>query len=242
MSSSSKVNVTLPSASGANIDVANRGGRYGDQYVMPVATGVVNLCEEGSYFTVINPTPGTGLATVGSTGCQSLSDLVTFFMLINNDVVGGKNLYLDYLKLICTVAGTAGASLHYTTKIDNGVGRYSSGTTLTSTPVNCNMNSSRTTVTLAYAGPVVTLAATASVRILSNGVLKTGIPVIGDTYILDFGAKAIGVGSAVATINSVIFNHPPMVLGPQQSFFLHLWLPSQSAASSYELEVGWWER
>jgi len=240
MANTSKVNVALPTATGSNVDVANRSGRYGDQFVAPIGAGRTNVCDEGSYFVVTNPTPGTGLATIAT--LTALADTSPFFMLINNASAGGKRVYMDYIKLLVTDAGTAGASLHYNVKIDNGVGRYTSGSALTSTPQNCNMDSSVATGCLAYGGPLVAAAATAAARLLGGGLFKVSIPVVGDNYILTFGCPASGVGQGVATIANAVLNHAPVVIGPQQSFFFHIWLPSQSAASSYEIEVGWWER
>lgn len=240
MANTNKVARVLPTLTVDGIEVANRGGRYGENYVIPLFSPRIGLADEGSYFVAMNPTPGTGLATIAAP--TTLVDTSPFLMLLNNDVAGQKRAYLDFIKLIVTAAGTAGASLKYNCKIDNGVGRYTSGATLTAAPVNVNMDSSVAAVCAVKGGPLVAAAATAAVRLLGGGVFKTGIPVIGDTYILTFGASEGGVGSAVATINSVIFNHPPVVIGPQQTFLFHLWLPSQSGASSYEVEMGWVER
>lgn len=240
MANTSKVNTAKPTAYAENADVPDRGSKYGEKGVLPYGSGLHNVADEGSYFVVTNPAPGTGLATVAAP--TALADVSPFFMLLNNAAAGGKRVYMDYIKLLVTAAGTAGASLHYNVKIDNGVGRYTSGTTLTSTPQNVNMDSAVATACLAYGGPLVAAAATAAARLLGGGLFKVSIPVVGDNYILTFGCPAGGVGSGVATIANAILNHPPVVIGPQQSFFLHLWLPSQSAASSYEIEVGWWER
>lgn len=240
MANTAKVNINKPTVSAANTDVPIRGSKYGEQLQVPLSDSRQALADEGSYYVVSNQTPGTGLATTAT--ASAVLDVSPYFMLLNNDAAGGKNVYLDYLKLICTVSGAAATSVRYTVKVDNGVGRYTSGSSLTALPQNVNMNSSGVTVCLAYAGPLVAAAATAAVRVLGSGAFRTGVPVIGDTYILNFGTPGIGVGSGVATINNVIFNHPPVIIGPQQTFLLHLWLPAQSVASNYEIEVGWWER
>jgi hypothetical protein len=85
-------------------------------------------------------------------------------------------------------------------------------------------------------------AASTSARLLGGGVWKISIPVVGDTYTACFGNLQFPMGSSIATIANNAYNHPPVVIGPQQCFLFYLWLPSQSGATSYEIEMGWWER
>jgi hypothetical protein len=243
MANTSKVNRTKPSQTSANQDAPNRGTAYGEQMVNLYGVDRSNLCDEGSYFVVTNATFGTGIVTP-ATGPVAYSDTAPFFLLNNTDTASGtnKNVTLDYLKLICTVSGTAGTSIHYVLRIDNSVARYTSGATTLGTIANCNMNSSVATVCTAYCGAITVAAATANVRTLGNGIFKTGIPIVGDTYVLTFGVGQNGVGSSVATIAAVMYGTSPIVIGPGQCFLLHLWLPAQTGASSYEIEVAWWER
>lgn len=96
---------------------------------------------------------------------------------------------------------------------------------------------------LVYAGNLTASAATAAVRTLvGNRFMKGAIPVAGDTYTVRFGsadmADQIGVSTNVFSTNNV----PPVAIGPGQSALIHLWFPSQSAASSYAPELSWWER
>jgi len=81
-----------------------RGGRYGEQYVLPLIPTKHLLADEGSYFIATNPTPGTALAYNVQ---AAFSDTVPLFYVQNNDSKAnpfGKRLYLDYIKLICTTA------------------------------------------------------------------------------------------------------------------------------------------
>jgi hypothetical protein len=50
------------------------------------------------------------------------------------------------------------------------------------------------------------------------------------------------MAQAGAAIAQVVAPAPPVIFGPQQWVQLHLWLPSQSAASSWEFELGYWVR
>ena len=199
--------------------------------------------DEGGYFMIGNPTLGTGLAC-GATNTAA-SDLTNLFILNNMDRACGKNVILDYLRMTCTGAGTAAAALHFQTAIDNTVGRYTSGDGLASAPKNVNMNSSKGSVVQAYAGPLVTAAATVQKRDLGRGNIRVVIPVVGDTYLWTFGRNNAGNGGLITsgtTQCSLNFPHVPVVIGPQQSFYFNIWGASMSAGPLFSFEFGWIER
>jgi len=203
------------------------------------------LCgADDGYFVTCNPTLDTGLATLAAptTG----ADIEPFLILKNNDVVvdkGGKLIYPDYIRLTCTAAGTAGASLRISAKIDS-VPRYTSGSTLTVGPKNANMNSPLQSIALVYAGPLVAAAAGSAQRLLAEIIARLAIPVVGDEFILKFGggAPVPSIAKNGTAPTAYIFNLPPAILGGGDSLLIHLWLPSQSAASSYLVEEGHWEK
>jgi hypothetical protein len=237
-----KVGRALPTPVTDGLSTDARFGRYGENLNIPLLTPLHGVADEGSYYILTNPTPGTGIATLAAPTAYVVTS--PYVLVKNNDVPTGKRVYFHYIKLITTSAGTGGASLHYNIVIDN-IARYTSGSglaTIPALPVNVNMDSSNTSITQCYAGPLVAAAAGTSARLLGGGIFKTGIPIVGDTYIANFGAESFNVGSAVATINSVVFQHPPVIIGPQSCLLFYLWLPSQSGATSYEIEAGWWER
>ena len=213
---------------------------YGELAVSPMGK-LVQLADEGSYFTIINPALLTGLATIAApvTG----ADIEPFIIIRNNDVVGGKRIYPDYIRLLCSAAGTAGTDLHVAVKLDN-VPRYTSGSTLTTTPKNTNMASGEQSIAQVYAGPLVAAAASVAQRIIAHTQLKDHIPLTGDEYILKFGHEATPSHpdklSAVSA--GYVAGMPPVVLGPGDSMLVHLFIVTQSAASSNELDMGWYER
>lgn len=236
---------TAYSASADGVSVLPRTSGYGDQYVQPVHSKMQSLCDEGSYFLARNPTPGTGLATIAAP--TALDDTKPFILLKNEyatTLSPSRRIYLDYLKLICTAAGTAGASINVSVKIDAaGVDRYTSGGSAI-TPVNPNMDSSAVSSLRVHAGALVTTAANGA-RLLYHQQMRTVIPVVGDTYLFNFGQNQGAVGSMIAAGTAIAmqaFQMGPVVLGPGQFSTIHVWLPSQSAASSYEFELGYWER
>jgi hypothetical protein len=193
------------------------------------------------YFVVTNPTLDTGLATIAAptTG----ADIEPFVILKNNDIVGGKLIYPDYIRLTCTAAGTAGASLRISARIDNAA-RYTSGSTASALPKNADMNSPVTSVALFYAGPLVAAAAGSAQRTIGQVLARMAIPVVGDEFIIKFG-QAIAKNSIAkngTAPTTYVTNFAPVILGDGDNLLIHLWLPSQSAASSYMVEAGWWEK
>jgi len=202
-----------------------------------VLSQVHTLSEDGVYWTAVNPTPGTGLATIAA--LASLSDTSPFIQ-VNS---GAAPVFFDYLKLTATAPGTAGTAIRYAIKSDALKAAPTGGSQLT--PTNAQIGLSTATPGFSvYAGALVAAAASAA-KLHSHGLVRPVIPVIGDTYLFKFGAVDQGVGS-MAPAGTAICNSyvgvPPMMLGPNKTMQFHIWLPSQSAASSYELELGLWER
>jgi hypothetical protein len=202
------------------------------------------LADEGSYFVTTNPTPGTGLATIAAQA--SLADTAPFVLVGNGAAASsGVRIYFDYLKLIATAAGTAGTSIRFAAKIDTQpyASRFTSGGSAL-TPNNVNMDQQSSSVASVRAGAIVA-AAGAGPLLLSNILLRPVIPVAADTYLIDFGGTDRALNSlapAGTAIANCVMPHVPVVIGPGQCAAFHIWLPSQSAASSYEVELAWYER
>lgn len=222
-----------------------RGGRYGEMFVEQLTAKGYAIPNEGTYSVVTSPVPGTGLVTIAAP--TTLTDTSPFILIQNGWSAGEqqqKRLFVDYIKLQCTAPGTGGTAIRYAIKADQASAtRYTSGGTQL-IPSNANMefgNSSRAAI---YAGALVATAAPQS-RLLSNGLIRPVIPVIGDTYVFDFCSVTPSLGGlppAGAAIYNAVFPVAGTVIGPQQWLAFHLFLTAQSAASSYEVEIGMWER
>lgn len=202
------------------------------------------LADEGSYFVATNPTPGTGVA--GKAAPTALADTAALMHVHNNetDLLKGKRLYLDFLLLRPTAAGTNGTNFNLTQKIDRGPTRYASGGS-NITPVNPNMGSSETSPAVVKVGDLTLGAATSSARLVHHEQVRSVIKVIGDKYLLTFGNSSpptIGMameGTAQAAIHLAC---PPVVLGPGDQWCLHEWAASQSVAAGYEFVLGFFAR
>lgn len=214
----------------------------GEQMVQAKGLGRTSLSDEGSYFVATNPTPGTGIAGIAATG--AFSDAESLLLLQNDNTEdSGKRVYLDYLRLIVTAAGANGTNHRWVLKTDDAE-RYTSGGTAI-TPKNVNMGSEVTSGCTCYFGALVTASAGSNARLIGNGLIRSVITVVGDTYTFDFGGDQPEVGGlAVAgtAISHVTIRVAPVILGPGDSAVLSLHAASQSAATSYEFELGWWER
>jgi hypothetical protein len=233
--------------------IINRVSEYGETVNEPLWNKSHKLAKEGSYFVVTNPTPGTGLATIAT--LTSLVDTSPFAIIQNNNPGSPMNqpfIDLDYIKLTCTAPGTAGTALLWAIKTDI-VNRYTSGGSQLTGGVNVGLgalspnttgrNTSNANIT---AGALVAATPTSnSVRLFGHGYFRSVIPVVGDSYLINFGSGDMQVGGQPkngSAPSDFVAPHAPVTIGPGHAAYLHIWLPSQSAASSFEIEIGYAER
>lgn len=224
-------------ADGNLITEHRRASRYGEPYVMPF--GGSAAAEEGSYFIARNATPGTGVA---GHAAPTTHDTEKPFILLQN--IGPDWVYLDYLKLLVTAAGTAGTLNYATHTIDRDRTYTSGGGDLTVVKTNLAV-SNTTPFSLAKIGAVVPAQAnTANARIIAHQRVRTVIPVVGDVILFKFGGEPTPSGQPLEGTTELerVIHCPPVVLRAGDSYHLVLWRASQSAAASYECEIGGWAR
>ena len=198
--------------------------------------------DEGGYFIARNATPGTGQA--GHAAPTTHDTAKPFVMLKNGAESGGARVYLDYLKLVVTAAGTGGTLNYATHTVDKARTPGTGGVALT--VVNVNMQATTSTVlSSAIAGPIVPGESNSGeARIVAHQRARTVIPVVGDVLLFKFGGEPIGTAMILAGTAQLerVIHCPPIVIGPGDSYHLVLWRASQSAAASYECEIGLWQR
>lgn len=215
-------------------------GRYFEEYMVNVFPDMAVQALEGSIFTANNSQ--TGIATAAAP--TAFSAVNPFLLVYNRDSTTNATamrIIMDYITLIATAAGTAGASVQFAIVLDYG-SRYTSGGTLL-TPVNPNGDISNASVAQIYAGNIVCAAASAAARtIVGQRYMKGAIPVAGDTYMVKCGGVDAPSNLSIATLTFSTNNVPKIIIPPGWTMTLHLWLPSQSAASSYAPELTWVER
>jgi hypothetical protein len=217
---------------------APRTSGYGEPYVL--AYDVRQSADEGSYFVARNATPGTGV--VGHAAPTTHDTEKAFIMLEN----GSESLRvtLDYIKLHVTAAGTGGTVNYATHTVDKNRTYSSGGENLTIVNVNL-LGSQSSVLTTAKIGAVVPgQANTTNAVIVAHQRLRTVIPVVGDIIFFNFGGVPVPSGAVLGGTTELErgIQCPPIVLGPGHSYHLVLWRASQSAAASYECEIGFWQR
>lgn len=232
----------VPSRYSANVSRAARVSQYGELLTQPLGkSGKYALCNEGSYYVLTNPTPGTGIA--GIAAADGFDDTEALLHMRNDATeASGTRIYLDYLVLRCTAAGTNGTDFAYAMTLDTGATRYASGGSAI-TEVAPNMQNTATPAMTTYFGAVVPSTSTTD-RLIAGGLLRPVIKVVGDTYTFDFGGSMGSAGMAVegTAILSAVIPAPPVVLGPSDQFLFHEFASSQTVAASYEFEMGFWVR
>jgi hypothetical protein len=202
--------------------------------VSPLFVTSHELALEASYFTAKNATAGTGLATAAA---AIAVDHTKPFALFKGPTTAGRTLCLDYVRLVNTAPGTAGASLRAFWHIDDTKADPTGGATLTLN--NVRMDVANAFESKIFAGPLSAAAASGNIREVVAPLLKNAIPAIADVYLMKFGGADMGMSTG-ATL--VYYGGPPLIVPAGKIATLQLVLPSQSAASSYEIEIGGCER
>jgi hypothetical protein len=240
------VSRSLPQPTVDGQEGEQRLGRYRSAYVESLVPKMHLLADEGSYFVANNS--GTGVATTATP--TAFSDTAPLFTINNVDTAqnaANKRIYLDFIRVTGTAAGTAGTDLRIRGVLDYTV--PSAGTLLTSLNVNTDVPKSSSIATCRILPTGVTQSGNSRVVIGTQIVIPAqtaNIPVAGSEALLNFGGvdQIYPVYNSAAGANVVKFayNLPPIVIGPGAVFMLEFLITAQTAASSWTVEAGWWER
>lgn len=205
---------------------------------------VYAAADQGGYYTLTNPTAGTGIIAGVVT---TLADTTPLLLLKNNNAVGSKiNIYMDYVKLVVSVAGIGHTAPFVALKVDRSqsVNRYTSGGTAI-TPQASNASAANPSGNgLAYFGAI-TAAAAGDARLLSSHRIKGALEVVLDSFTFDFGPaeqqSQNGLVDNSTTISHGLFALPATVIGPQQWLALHYFAASNSTGTTFFVNAGYWE-
>lgn len=232
--------VTGPLGAYNNVLDTGEGGRksaYGDSYGVNVSSKEWIAADEGTYFFAQNPTPGTGIIGPVSTTFDETKAVLAVYN-------GGstKRIYLQFLRLYITTAGSSDTRVQFTHAVDTG-NRYSSGGS-TLTVVNPNMDSNTVSLATVKFGAITTTAASGSRRLLGTTVFRGTIGIIEDCYEFVYAASdGSGMGgSRAATVQDMARLLAPVAIGPGQSYLIHDWAGSIATGRTYAVEFGYIER
>lgn len=225
------------------VGINSRRTVYGDGVVQMLAATKHGLADEGSYYVVTNPAIGT---TVAFPVSASFSDTAPFILIANTESgVLARNLFLDYLRLLPTVAPASGTSARFAVKVDASQRIPTAGANAL-TPQNINLavpNDPGFVVHLPTGGTALTVpAASGSARLVGNGSLRSAIPVVLEEITLSFGQDVSGSG-APTTATKESAQAAPVVIPPGCSAAIHIWFPSNAITGlSAEYEIGLFQR
>lgn len=231
--------------------------RAADQYGAAATRDVDDprqSCEEGSYFVQTTLTPGTGIIAHASLTAYDATK-PTLLIKNANTADSRTRIYLDYIRLLVSVAGAAATSFRYRMQAEpSGNERYASGGTALGAAAgsvkaasNPNLDSAAASAAQVYFGAVVASAASSNERLLSNGVLRQGLGVAGDQFTFLFGGGRGNVGASILTPLTTVMQDKiipvhPVILGPGASLLLHIFGAALTTAVTFELEMGYTER
>lgn len=235
---------TINADSTAVATLPSRSGAYLEAYTLPLGGGGnYGYADEGSFFTCVNPTVGTGIAGHAAPVVAD-TDTKALLHVFNGNAAGGKRIIPVFLRLEFTAIGAGGTTSYNVAYLDNklATARSSGGTAIT--PANAKSGGSQTTGATVYFGAVVTAMAS-SVKVWAAQCREV-IPVVTDTMTVFFGAPTGAVTSALTTAgtatNHIIQYAPPVCIDPGGNFNFARIRATQSGADSYTFSFGYIER
>jgi hypothetical protein len=231
-----------------------RAGKYNELGVLNYYPDQYPLALEGSYFVFSSPTPGTGVAATTSLTAYASGGTKPFLFIGNNNVPGGPNIELDYLKIIQTAAQlpTSATNMQIAVSLDLMALKAATGTAVA--PVNPNPLSTITTNGIVL-NTVTTNADSTSARLVFQDFIEpivgtTPCAVAGDMYTVKFGALdhinsgpyyqlSAGTPLQVKLISS---SAPPVVIPPGWAACVKIFGTANAAAQTYSFEGTYRER
>lgn len=237
----------LPIAQPEDQQVQMRGNKYGDSWVNgPTGTSHA-YADEGSYFAVTNPTPGTPLLFPITT---AFSDAAPLLYILNQESPSNPaqpDVCIEQIKIIVTQVPATTTQVYYAVILDAVARPFTSDNTLSVVPAVSNYGASpRFTLPLIKAQnsatPSVLTASSASKRIIARGALG-GLPILGDELAIAFGRGDVGGYGSSGTASRKASSAAAFEIAPGSSMALHVWfVGNATTALTYELEVTGWVR
>lgn len=218
----------------------SRTGPYLEAYTLPLGGGNHYFADEGSFFTCVNATVGTGIAGHAAPVVAD-ADTKALLHLYNG---GSKNIIPVFLHLAFSAIGAGGTISYNVVYIDDkGSSAYTSGGTAI-TPASCKSETSVASGATVYFGAVVT-AMSSSKKVFAQQCREV-IPVVNDTMSIYFGMDGGGMNAGItqagtATAHTAQFA-PPICINPGGNFNFARIRASQSGADSYTFSFGYIER
>ena len=228
--------------------VANvRLGSYGEVAVNSYFSKKHALAGEGSYYSTVT-TPG-GQVVVPAI-VTTYANTAGVFWFQNNNLAGGPNAYLDYLKLTCTTVPASTTQFRYAIIRDAaqplaGTSYLTTNNTSTAVPLCTSSVGASSKCLVGYQSAVtanVNTAPTANSAVIACGAIG-GLPIIGDEFVIDFGGdQAVSYG-ATTVASRKVSSAPAIVVAPgQQIMIVPWWVGNAATGGKFDLEFTHIER
>lgn len=216
----------------------------GDQYANIAQFPPNNGAVEGSYWHASNPTFDTPIALGIDT---AFSDTASPALIIDNDAAATRDIILDYIRWTYVVVPASATSVQMGVVIDNKNRHGSAGSAANvynARTDNAAVSGTVSGTGMCRMGDITANATGTSTRRFGRATPRTGIPVVGDTCLVDFGVVAPSQGLMSGTgASQFVVGVGPAAIAPGHSLLLHLWHPANAVTAATVLfDVGWWER
>jgi hypothetical protein len=215
-----------------------RTNQYGEFISAP--SGQNQFALEDSYFVGSNPTIGTAVA-INAAAQNAFVATAPSILIRNPNAVGGKDVIVKRINLLCTVAGTGLTSLECAVSLGTGNNYTSGGTPLTLRSIRLQ---SPATSLIYYSGASAIVSTNTNTITIARQRIRTGIPVVGDNFKLNFGGEPTTETGLLSGAAAAMYAHnlPPLVIPPQGTALIYLWGGGQTVAPTYEFIIELIER
>lgn len=237
----------LPIAQPEDQQAQMRGNKYGDSWIYGPTGTSHPYADEGTYFAVTNPTPGTPLLFPVT---AAFSDAAPLLYILNQESASNPaqpDVCIEQIKLLVTQVPATTTQAYYAVILDSVARPFTTDNTLSIVPALPNYGTSpRFSMPLIKAQNSATAsvltASSASKRIVARGALG-GLPVLGDELAIVFGRGDVGSYGATAVASRKVSSAAAFEIAPGSSMALHVWFVGNvTTALTYEIEVSGWAR
>jgi hypothetical protein len=201
----------------------------------------------GAYYTVTNPTPGTGITGGLVTGFSATADGL---MTIANS--GGRTIYLDVLTLMISGTMPTGTTVQkLAVYLETGIVAPTAGNSVvTAKSLNPGVGVASSATVNVFVGGMATIPATAAGAtrtLVTNTSLPTSLGIVGDSYVYNFGGDPAQSGGQLTAARltapaRIVTSCNPVTIPPNYTAILDWWWITQAAnAPVMEYELGWFE-
>lgn len=220
---------------------------YGDSVIyQPVRAA---LSDEGSYYTVVNPTIDTPVVY----GIITAYVATTPMFLICNTATAvsaggtGRSIFLDFVKVRITTGPASATNWKFVVDIDTTT-RLSTaptgGVSRVVNNINPGMGNDFEGQVWAFSGGTVltVMAASAQARTIAHGSLAQSVPLVLDELVILFGQGDAQLAPSGTAVTRRLSSAPPCVIPPGCSAAIHQYGTSNGTALQGEYSLGMWQR